>query len=59
MEDFSSKLRKLFKPKPKVFRGKGNVLGRAEEVLCWTRYCRLGVLSCSSTMLNAVQLCCS
>ena len=32
MDDISSKLKRLFKPKPKGFKGKGNVLGRAQEV---------------------------
>jgi hypothetical protein len=32
MEDLSSKLKKLFKPKPKGFKGKANVLGRADQV---------------------------
>ena len=32
MDDLSSKLKKLFKPKPKAFKGRGNVLGRSEEV---------------------------
>ncbi|KAK9906634.1 hypothetical protein WJX75_005245 [Coccomyxa subellipsoidea] len=31
MEDLSSKLKKLFKPKPKGFKGKANVLGRADQ----------------------------
>jgi hypothetical protein len=32
MDDLGSKLKKLFKPKSKAFRGKGNVLGHAEQV---------------------------
>lgn len=32
MDELGSKLRKLFKPKPKVFKGKGNILGRADQV---------------------------
>ncbi|BDA46192.1 probable UBX domain-containing protein 6 [Coccomyxa sp. Obi] len=31
MDDLSSKLKKLFKPQPKAFKGKGNVLGRNEQ----------------------------
>ncbi|EIE24119.1 hypothetical protein COCSUDRAFT_47147 [Coccomyxa subellipsoidea C-169] len=31
MDDLSSKLKKLFKSKPKTFKGKGNVLGRADQ----------------------------
>jgi len=32
MDDLSAKLKKLWKPKPITFKGKGNVLGRAETV---------------------------
>lgn len=32
MDELTSKLKKLWKPKPKTFKGKGNILGRAEEV---------------------------
>ena len=46
MDDISSKLKKLFKPKPRVFKGKGNVLGRAEEV------CRV---KCSTYMILGSQ----
>jgi hypothetical protein len=33
MDDISSKLKKLFKPRAKAFKGKGNVLGNAGEVI--------------------------
>ena len=32
MDDIGAKLKKLWKPKPKTFKGKGNVLGRGEPV---------------------------
>ncbi len=37
MDDLSSKLKKLFKPKPKAFKGKGSVLGRNEQVKLFPR----------------------
>ena len=32
MDDIGAKLKRLWKPKPKTFKGKGNVLGRGEQV---------------------------
>ncbi len=34
MDNLNKKLKKLFTPKPKKFRGQGNVLGSRPEVRC-------------------------
>ena len=50
MDDLSAKLKKLWKPKPKTFKGKGNVLGRAETVHIFCHTSEIAQTRCLSAL---------